>query len=824
MKKILLLIATVLISGIVSAHENKPDANANNPVVANNYAVSFEKAYGLYPDIPHGLLEGVAFTNSRFHHITHEANEKESCTGIPKAYGVMGLTLDGKNYFTNNLKYVAQLSGYTEQEIISDPEKNILAYAKAFSQLHTAEKSADKVTSAANTVIALSELPHQTIAQNFALNTQLYGVLSFMTDVKNQLIYHFQNPNFNIETYFGENYKILSSHSITMSNTSIKDDKGNTYKTYDPNVVQSPDYGPALWVAACNYSNRNSSISAVTIHDMEGSYAGTINWFANCASGVSAHYCVRSSDGQITQMVYESDKAWHVGNDNSYTIGIEHEGYYNQTGWYTTNMYTESAKLVCAICNYYGIPKTSCWNVQGCSGSSSNCGISSAYQIKGHQNFYNQSHIDPGPNWDWPQYYNLVNSCGTSSGTGSQPVSTLDVSDCNSLEGWAYDADVPNNMIDIHIYVDGNYYTMMQTTNYRPDVNSAFGISGNHGFIWTVPNALKNGQVHTIDIYAINDNGPNPLVSSTQIGACFVSPGTLTVVQSTCPNIGVTLNWQNTGPNNFWLDIGTDPNFGVNNFYNQNVSNLTSVVCPGNFCLYDGTGICNNNYLQFQPNTLYYWRIWNGNIVTAGSSFTTPSCIYVDNANCTGVLDDSGGQPNAYSSNEDYVVTLSPPGATNVTLNFTSFDLEDQFDFMYIYDGNSTTAPLIGTYTGLVSPGTVTSTGGSISVRFSSDPLVNNAGWTATWNCTASSTGVDQIKNADLVIFPNPSADVFVLSSVAPTLAEVLVYDMLGNEVLRNEKSLFIKKTLDLSANATGIYFVKVKGENFLQTYKVIKQ
>ena len=55
-------------------------------------------------------------------------------------------------------------------------------------------------------------------------------------------------------------------------------------------------------------------------------------------------------------MVLESDKAWHVGNANPYAIGLEHEGYRDQDGWYTNAMYTSSANLVKDICNSgYGI-------------------------------------------------------------------------------------------------------------------------------------------------------------------------------------------------------------------------------------------------------------------------------------------------------------------------------------------------------------------------------------------------------------------------------------------------------------------------------------
>ncbi|MCM3271661.1 N-acetylmuramoyl-L-alanine amidase [Paenibacillus elgii] len=79
---------------------------------------------------------------------------------------------------------------------------------------------------------------------------------------------------------------------------------------------------------------------------MQGSYAGSINWAAQKHDGPSAaHYYVRSSDGEITQMVSDKDIAYHARSANSYTIGIEHEGYIDNASWFTTTMYNESARL-----------------------------------------------------------------------------------------------------------------------------------------------------------------------------------------------------------------------------------------------------------------------------------------------------------------------------------------------------------------------------------------------------------------------------------------------------------------------------------------------
>ena len=60
-----------------------------NTAPSNPYQQEFAFAYQQYPDVPKGILEAVSYTMTRFQHLQ---NEEESCTGLPKTYGVMGLT------------------------------------------------------------------------------------------------------------------------------------------------------------------------------------------------------------------------------------------------------------------------------------------------------------------------------------------------------------------------------------------------------------------------------------------------------------------------------------------------------------------------------------------------------------------------------------------------------------------------------------------------------------------------------------------------------------------------------------------------------------
>ena len=156
------------------------------------------------------------------------------------------------------------------------------------------------------------------------------------------------------------------------------------------------DYPGARWVPASaqNYQNASrgaADVDHIVIHTTQGSYAGTVSWFQNPASEVSAHFVVRSSDGQITQMVNVADVAWHDACFNSRSVGIEHEGFVADPGrWYTRAMYESSAALSRWLADRYSIAKDRA-------------------HILGHGEAPDCSdHTDPGPGWDWSLYLQLV--------------------------------------------------------------------------------------------------------------------------------------------------------------------------------------------------------------------------------------------------------------------------------------------------------------------------------------------------------------------------------------------------------------------------------
>ena len=71
----------------------------------------------------------------------------------------------------------------------------------------------------------------------------------------------------------------------------------------------------------------------------------------------------------------------------------------------------------------------------------------------------------------------------------------------------------------------------------------------------------------------------------------------------------------------------------------------------------------------------------------------------------------------ANSASCTWVVSASGP----ITVTFSEFSTEADYDFVKLYDGTSSSAPLLGSYSGTAVPAAVTSTGSALTVVFTSD-------------------------------------------------------------------------------------------------------
>lgn len=144
--------------------------------------------------------------------------------------------------------------------------------------------------------------------------------------------------------------------------------------------------------------------------------------------------------------------------------------------------------------------------------------------------------------------------------TDTAPTGFLDGADCNQFNGWTYDPDTSSASNDVHFYANGPagsgvFVGSITANTSRPDVNAAFGISGNHGFSLPTPPSLKDNQAHSIYAYGMNTNSSG---SNFQL---YGTPKSITCAPVTTPvtgSCGTTNNACNAGSLSDTADSSTN--------------------------------------------------------------------------------------------------------------------------------------------------------------------------------------------------------------------------------------------------------------------------
>jgi len=234
----------------------------------------------------------------------------------------------------------------------------------------------------------------------------------------------------------------------------------------------------------------------------------------------------------------------------------------------------------------------------------------------------------------------------------------------------------------------------------------------------------------------------------------------------------------------------------------------------------------NYNASGLLPNTYYRARVSKN----CGTDFTAPTseAVFLTSANyCNGiVMTDTGGVNGNYGDDQLFVRTIIPNIANRkIKLTFTEFSLEEDYDYLYLYDGNSANAPDLsnGGFTGSENPGTFTSTAadGSLTLKFYSDGGVVDQGYVASISCENRLATNDFEADIDFTYYPNP-ANGFVSIDSKTKITEVAVYNIAGQLLYKNDTNALHTK-VDISAYANGTYFFKLKFENKETHFKIQK-
>ena len=392
------------------------------------YPILFKAAYAKYPRIPAGTLEALAYAQTRWHHVQPtEKEQKMEHAHMPQGWGVMGL-YEGDG-FSRQVSEGAALLGTTVDQVKRNPGVNIMA-AAALLDRELSRSGVMRAAAAGDDAIAGALQRYAGFGgdgkqigniDNYARASFAYDVLLTLdrgvndNGIKVPMREVAFEKAFSVPTLLKLNAPMLrldvQKDSVEAGDYAIDPLSEQLRAKTDVNAAASTvDYPGAIWKRSPFFSTRGTAVREVAIHTCQGGYAGCVDWLSNPANPnkTSAHYVIRSSDGQISQLVREANAAHHAVSHNPYSIGIEHEGFVNNPSWYTNAMYNASSGLVRSICSRYaGVDCTKTF--QGPSTSYAGPKIGDHIHIKGHQHLTGNGHADPGIHWNWPRYYGLLN-------------------------------------------------------------------------------------------------------------------------------------------------------------------------------------------------------------------------------------------------------------------------------------------------------------------------------------------------------------------------------------------------------------------------------
>jgi hypothetical protein len=166
-------------------------------------------------------------------------------------------------------------------------------------------------------------------------------------------------------------------------------------------------------------------------------------------------------------------------------------------------------------------------------------------------------------------------------------------------------------------------------------------------------------------------------------------------------------------------------------------SNTTATIA-----IFDNVILANGN--DFAIDDISFTQVAQQCSTTATMTITVIPCSPIPT--CGENFFDNGGVTANYTNGitaatGTTIICPNNPGNV-VTVNFTSFATESGWDFLKIYDGNSSTAILLGNFSGTTIPGTFTAStaSGCLTFVFTSDATLTAAGWNANVTCAPPAT------------------------------------------------------------------------------------
>lgn len=316
---------------------------------------------------------------------------------------------------------------------------------------------------------------------------------------------------------------------------------------------------------------------------------------------------------------------------------------------------------------------------------------------------------------------------------------------------------------------------------------------------------LANGFHPQVSAYMNNNIDTKPCLGTDCIDSCLQTIAGVTVSQLDINSLAINID-----------DV-------VASSWDYTIFELTLFSNP------DPLTTTNNNsfiYNNIQPNTYYVVQVRNNCLNGSHDSFFNVIYLTDDDWCSNRVFTRYDALDSNYQESQSFEKTFYPDASGKITLNINDFNLEENVDFMTIYDGETTNAPVFTDGNNLSGSSLsttffeATNDVGAITVKFSSNLSVNSV-WDIAVSCTTLSN--EQFLENYFSIFPNPLNSELNLKSLTP-LDDMIIYDLHGRIVFQKTLSEQLNTKVDLSQLNSGVYLMRVNKGKSSAIKRIIKK
>ncbi len=790
-KNIWLVLVSLVFSNVVCLDKPHPSVKT-----IENYFKTASEQYG----VPMELLMIIGQV---------ESNWVQIGPSIDRGWGIMHLV---ENDYCNTLTEASQLLGLDKQTLKDNPKYNILGAAALLAHYAGEEQ------------------------KNYASLEDWFKPVKKFTGLISEDLREMQAKRYFDQLKEGVTSKTLWDETIIIDPVENQIDQrinaGN--KFVDPSLSKSSEYEYAISdLTSCNYTvGRNYSIDTWVNHWIgTGTYAGAISWFHNCSAEASAHFVIRSSDGQITQTVSVYDTAWHCGAygypyNNSRSIGVEHEATIaNPDLWYSFYMLNESARMSRYFCDIFYIPMTR-----------------SLPGIRGHNDMPGTSTSCPG-SLPWERWMHFLTLS-----TNTPEVNANDVAMPVSFDWYSDGGSSPQYRIQVSTSEsgwtkeDGFTSSTDESSTIRVNQNTA----GNTNYIWTNTSPYPP-QPNTTYYWTVR-----LFVDGTS--SYYLKPRAFTTGESTSeyPDMVIMDMW--TAPSNPVVGEEVDLYVKI-----KNVGDATATPISLDYKI-NNTTVGSDSSSSLAPGADQTTHFPGYVFSNAG---TYDYCVYIDeveneqntlnNSYCINVnVEEAGGDEDIYLTDVSVTPATIYSGGevtANATMNYSGNQPDSALpDFTLAYYLSSDCSfsdndiYLSNAIVGLGSdnPSHTVNETLTIPVNTSNgayyilcvadaDAGLNESDENNNMACAPITienvtSAIDDGFSKQLVLYPNPTSGVINIKAESSVIIrKVLIYDLNGRQLKVVEGNHLNR--VDMSELSSGVYVLKVISQQHqTAVFRIMKQ